>query len=135
MLLDDLIFENDEFEERTRSEREQQHVREQRLPAAGAAIRQIAGTRMSRGEDFDDLFEDETLKEQTRRSSSSVLEHLSIYMVESVERQKESDERKLELEEKLFFGKMRAEKEQQRFNRTRFIVERKQVLQEKRFST
>lgn len=45
-------------------------------------------------------------------------------MLESVERQKEGEERKLKLEEKGFFEKMRGEKEEKRFNRTQSVVEK-----------
>lgn len=95
MLFDNPILKKDEFVQRTRAEHNEQHVREQQLTAAGAAIRQIAVTRKRRSVDVDDLVEVETPKKKTRRSSSSVLVDVSASVVEIFERQKESDERKL----------------------------------------
>lgn len=45
-LLDDLILENDEFEQAGRAERDKQNPREQQLNAAEVTILQVASSRM-----------------------------------------------------------------------------------------
>lgn len=141
VLMDDLICEKDEFEENRRVERDEQTAREQQLNSAGATIRQLAISRKRRSTDVDDLTEDDTPKKNAKRSSSSVLEDVSTCMVESVERQKLSEEKKMDLEERRFlFEQERSQKDEARFQRTQQIaernqelMERKQDLEEKRF--
>lgn len=91
-------------------------------------------SRKCRSTRVEDLTEDGTPRKNAKRSSTSVMEDVSTCMGKSVQRQKVSKDKKMELEEQQFLiDKDRAKKEDERFQRTQDIAERKQDQEAKRF--
>lgn len=134
-LLDDLILERDEWEEDVREAREERTVREKDLVAAGEAIRECAVSRKRRNtaDDNEDSPSMVTTKGKRAREDDFV-EEVSTCMMESVRRQRETDDTKLDLESRrLAFEQTRAETDDTRFERTQDLAERRQNLDEERF--
>lgn len=137
VLLDDLIHQKDEWERARRVERETHDDREQRLCAAGARIRQLAVGRKRKVrymEGITDIPDEKTPRKNARRGSSSAREDVPTCMVKIVETQKESEVKKLELQERRFkFELGGAKRETERLDCAQSVADRKKVLKKKRF--
>lgn len=86
VFLDDLILQEDEFEENPRVKRDEHTAREQHLTTSAATIRQLAMSPKRRSIRIEDITEDDTPKKNAKRSLASVLKDISTCTVESVER-------------------------------------------------
>lgn len=81
------------------------------------------------------VIEEKTLKKRARKVSASVIDDISICMAESVERQKESDAKQMELEERrLNLNLYSSRKEGKRFIRAQRVVERIRNMAERKIA-
>ena len=137
VLLEDLILEKDEWMEEERAEKDKSNEREKALVAAGEAIRNQALSRKRRMDDDGEEGEKQPTERTPKKrgtASTSALEDVSACMIDTAERQRVMDEKRVAIEEqRLAFEGDRAVKQDERFERTQSVAERRQILDERRF--
>lgn len=117
-------------------ERERSKERDWKLVVAGEKIQSLALNRKQCYEEKDDNEEGQSMDftPKKQRNSTSALEHVSVCLVDTAERQRVMNESKLAVEEKRFEFEIKcAKKEDEQFERTQAVAERRQTLEERRF--